>query len=235
MGTRLTHVSFDIETAGFETTDRVTVIGFTVPLGCRVFLNTTGRPVNDTELESTLGDRFETNLQLSTHDDESALLSAVAGFVAETVAPREFLLVAYNGERFNGGFDLPFLRTRYAQQDLAWPFDGLPYADILPLIQDRFNTTVAGDEQNDLVSAYDTLIGGDLGADDPFDESSEAVTAFESGAFESLVAHNLADILRTNALASLAEQYCGTSEFNLKSLTPSVRDPNLSSPDTPGP
>lgn len=111
---------------------------------------------------------------------------------------------------------------------MKWPFDSIPYADLFPIIKDRFNTTAAGDKQNDLVSAYDVLIGGRLTDCDPFVESSEAVEAFESGEFEPLIAHNVADILRTAELASVAEQYCGTSEFNLKSLTPSCRDPNLS-------
>lgn len=54
--------------------------------------------------------------------------------------------------------------------------------------------------------------------------------AFEAGAFGPLLEHNVADVLRTKALASLAERYCGKSEFQLKSLTPSVRDPDLSPP-----
>ncbi|WP_311170865.1 hypothetical protein [Halobellus ordinarius] len=230
MGTRLTHVPFDIETSGFETTACVTVVGFAVPLGSRVFLNTGGRSVDQANLETSLTERIETNVQLSVHESEYALLTAVAEFVAETIAPRDYLLVAYNGERFNGGFDLPFLRTRYSLQDLAWPFDRLPYADILPLIQNRFNTVSEdGTERNDLVTAYEVLIGGELGDVDPFTDSSEAVTAFEAGTFEPLVAHNLADILRTKALAKLAEEYCGKSEFKLKSLTPSARDPSLTS------
>ncbi|WP_248299463.1 hypothetical protein [Halorhabdus amylolytica] len=78
------------------------------------------------------------------------------------------------------------------------------------------------------MSAYDTLVDGELSDHDPFDDSQEAVAAFQNGQFEDLLAHNLADILRTKALAGLAEQYCGKSEFNLKSLTPSARDPSLS-------
>lgn len=228
MGTRLTHVPFDIETSGFETAARVTVVGLELPLGSRVFLNADGRTVRQTELETGLCEQFDTEVRLSAHESEYELLTAVSEFVGETVAPREYLLVAYNGERFNGGFDLPFLRTRYSQHDLAWPFDGLPYADILPLVRNRFNTTVGSEERNDLVSAYETLIGGWLGDEDPFEESREAVAAFEAGEFEPLVAHNLADVLRTGALAALAEQYCGKSEFDLKSLTPSARDPSLS-------
>jgi hypothetical protein len=230
MGTRLTHVAFDIETSGFETDARVTVVGFSLPLGSRVFLNTAGRSVDDERLAGRLTEDFGREIQVRVQPDEAALLDAVGAFLQETVAEREYLLVAYNGERFRGGFDLPFLRTRYALRDREWPFDGIPYADVLPLIQDRFNTTAEGEEHNDLVAAYETLIGGDLTRLDPFEESSEAVDAFERGDFEALLAHNVADVLRTDALSSLAEQFCGKAEFRLKSLTPSARDPDLSPP-----
>lgn len=228
MGKRLTHVPLDIETSGFETTAKVTVVGFTVPLGSRVFVNTGGQAIDIDALETQLGETFKEEIKLSAHKTEPALLESVATFAEENLAPHDYLLVAYNGERFNGGFDLPFLRTRYTLQNCRWPFDGLPYADLLPLIQNRFNTTIDGEEHNGLVSAYDTLIDGDLSDHDPFNDSQAAVDAFQNGRFKQLLAHNLADILRTKALANLAEQYCGKSEFNLKSLTPSARDPSLS-------
>lgn len=228
MGTRLTHIPFDIETTGFAATASVSVVGFALPLGCQVFVNTADTAVQAERLERRVGARFETEIKLSTHHSEQALLEGIAEFLDNRIADREYLLVAYNGERFRGGFDLPFLRTRYLQNGLQWPFDSIPYADLLPIIKDRFNTTADGDEQNDLVGAYDVLVGGPLTNCDPFVESSEAVAAFEAGEFEALVAHNVADILRTGELASVAEQYCGTSDFDLKSLTPSCRDPNLS-------
>ena len=58
---------------------------------------------------------------------------------------------------------------------------------------------------------------GDL---DPFADSAEAVTAFEEGQFDELVLHNVADILRTQALGRVAERYCGKADFNVKSLSP---------------
>jgi DNA polymerase III epsilon subunit-like protein len=230
MGTRLTHVAFDIETTGFETDAQVTVVGLCLPLGSRILVNTDQRPVDETRLEQRLAEHSGTELSLSSHRTETDLLGALATFLAETVAPRDYMLVAYNGERFNGGFDLPFLRTRYSLQGLDWPFDGIPYADILPLIRKRFNTTTDGEERNDLATAYETLADGELSELDPFSESDEVVDAFEAGDFEDLVTHNIADIHRTEALASLAERFCGKSEFDLKSLTPSARDPDLSRP-----
>lgn len=218
----LTPVAVDIETTGFAVDDRVTVLGVALPLGCRVFLQTDGRDADAAALERQVASALDTTVELSAHPTEPALFEAVGTYATESLAPRDYLLVAYNGERFRGGFDLPFLRTRLARTDAEWPFADLPYADLLPLVRDRFNTVVDGDDAADLAAAYDTLVGGDLTACDPFGDSSEAVAAFESGAFEPLVRHNVVDILRTAALAALAERYCGKSDFSLKSLTPSA-------------
>ena len=133
MGTKLTPVSFDIETSGFETDAVVTVVGIALPLGCRVMLNTNQRTVDQSALETTLTERFDTTLKLSCHQTERALLEAFTEFAAESLTPKEYLLVAYNGERFRSGFDLPFLRTRYTLQDVTWPFVDVPYADLMPI------------------------------------------------------------------------------------------------------
>ncbi len=214
----LEQVAFDIETTGFDVDDEVTTVGFAVPMGVRVFLLSGERDVSGLEsaVESAVS---ETLVNVSTHASERELLSAVSEFVAERIHDH-MLLVAYNGERWNGGFDVPFLRTRYAQRDLAWPFVDVPYADVIPLVTDRFNTTVDGTEQGGLVTAYDVLCGGSHGDLDPFDDSAEAVTAFEDGRFTELVFHNVADVLRTRALGRVAERYCSKSEFKVKSLTP---------------
>jgi uncharacterized protein YprB with RNaseH-like and TPR domain len=224
MGSQLTPIAFDIETTGFETDALVTVVGFSLPIGCRVLLNTGGRSVDEAAMEHRLEETFETTLKLSSHQSEAELLEAVTSFAAESLTPREYLLVAYNGERYRNGFDLPFLRTRYALQDVPWPFVDLPYADVMPIFQHRFNTQLGDGAAADLETVYETLVGRGLTVVDPFETSQEAVTAFEAGDFERLIQHNAADILRTRALASLAERYCGKSDFNLKSLTPTVCD-----------
>lgn len=210
----------DIETTGFEVEDRVTVLGFALPLGCRIFLATGGRTSDADALERRVGATVGNTVQLSVHDTEPGLFDAVGSYVAASLTEREYLLVAYNGERYRGGFDLPFLRTRLALTDQPWPFADLPYADLLPLVQKRFNTTVDGDAANDLDTAYDLLVGGDLTGHDPFAGSEAAVEAYEAGAFEALVQHNAVDVLRTAGLASLADRYCGKSDFSVKSLTP---------------
>jgi uncharacterized protein YprB with RNaseH-like and TPR domain len=215
----LDQVAFDIETTGFDVDDEVTVVGFALPLGVRVFAQTGGRGGDD--IEASVKARLsETLVNVSTHPDEAALLSAVTDFVAERIRDVDVLLIAYNGEVWSGGFDLPFLRTRFARHELAWPFVDVPYADVMPLVTDRFNTTVDGVEEGGLVTAYEVLCDGSDGDLDPFADSAEAVTAFEDGRFAELVLHNVADVLRTQALGRVAERYCGKAEFNVKSLTP---------------
>jgi len=216
----LTPISMDIETTGFEVDDTVTVVGFSLPLGCRIFLNTGGKDVDPKPLHSAQSRLFETTIKLSVHPTEKEILSAVTKFSNESLSPRDYLLVAYNGERWRSGFDLPFLRTRYSQSEIKWPFTNLPYSDLMPIFESRFNTTSGETSLSDLEGVYKTLIGNDLTELDPFDDSKEAVDAFHNGEFNDLIQHNVSDILRTDALAHVAERYCGKSDFKLKSLTP---------------
>lgn len=216
----LEQVAFDIETTGFEVDDVVTVVGFVVPLGCRVFVHAGSAAVAAGEIEDTVRDRTGERVVVSAHESETELLRAVCEFVAERMCGDDVLLVAYNGERWRDGFDLPFLRTRLATTGVEWPFRDVPFADVMPVISRRFNTTVDGDEESSLAAVYGTLCNGDFNAIDPFVESAEAVEAFEEGRTADLVTHNVADVLRTRALGRLAEQYCAKSEFNVKSLTP---------------
>lgn len=215
----LEQVAIDIETTGFDVDDELTVVGFALPVGVRVFVQTGGRTA-DNVAASVNAELPETLVNISTHPDESALLAAVAAFVTERIRDAERLLIAYNGEVWSGGFDLPFLRTRFARHELAWPFVDVPYADVLPLVTDRFNTTVDGTAENGLVTAYAVLCDGSHGDLDPFADSAEAVAAFEDGRVTELVLHNVADVLRTQALGAVAERYCSKTEFNLKSLSP---------------
>ena len=218
----LESVAFDIETTGFGVGDEVTVAGFALPMGVRVCCQTGGRPA--TEVTDAVEERVDATVQVSTHDSERALLAAVEDFAAERLAGSDVLLVAYNGETWQSGFDLPFLRTRLSRRGVDWPFRDLPYADLMPLVTERFNTTEDGERVSDLCGVYETLCEGPYGDLDPFEESDEAVAAFEDDQFVDLVMHNVADVLRTRALAGLAERYCSKSDFRLKSLTPTIHD-----------
>jgi uncharacterized protein YprB with RNaseH-like and TPR domain len=212
--TDLKTVAFDIETTGFETEDRLTVVGFDAAISSRVFLNT-GDRTSQSNLEQRLNDELQTPVTLSTHESEAALLEAMTEFGEATLANQEFKLVAYNGDTWNGGFDLPFLRTRLTTHNLGWPFAELPYVEVLDVFESRFNTT-----EDTLDGVYEELIGTGLSDVDPFTDSAAAVTAWENGNFEQLVLHNIADIRRTRALMELAERYCSKSDFSMKSLDP---------------
>jgi len=211
-------VAVDIETTGFDVDDVVTVVGFSLPLGTRVFCQTHGRTSDG--VEEDVQDRVEEHVIVSVHESEVELMEAVAEFVQMRLQDDDVLLTAFNGETWNGGFDLPFLRTRFAAHDVAWPFVDVPYADLFPVVQKLFNTRVDGESRSDLVGAYDVLCEGGLDALDPFEDSAEAVTAFQDGRFADVVLHNVADVLRTAALGRVAQRYCSRSDFQVKSLTP---------------
>jgi uncharacterized protein YprB with RNaseH-like and TPR domain len=221
-------VPFDIETTGFEVTDEVTVVGFEFPLGCRVFLQGDEGTATDEaavgEIEAGVAERCGTEVQLSVHASEAALLEAVGGFARERLHGEDVLLVAFNGERWKDGFDLPFLRTRLAATGVEWPFRDMPYADLLPVVTRRFNVTVDGEERSTLPGAYEVLVGGELNGQDPFDDSQEAVTAFAEARYADLVTHNVVDVRRTGELGAVTRRYCSKSDYTLKSLTPTIHD-----------
>lgn len=214
--TELSTVAFDIETTGFEIRDQLTVVGFDSAVASQVFLNTDGTTPSPT-LTDQLNEKLQTAVQLTYHDSERALLTELTTFVTSTLTQRNAKLVAYNGERWNGGFDLPFLRTRLCTHGLEWPFGTLPYVDVMDVFEKRFNTS-----ENTLDGVYRELVEEGMNDLDPFSDSSEAVTAWEEGAFELLITHNIADIRRTQALMDLAERYCSKSDFSMKSLDPVV-------------
>lgn len=212
--TELRTVAFDIETTGFATDDSLTVLGFDSDIGSRIFLNTGGRG-HPSDLEKQLNHTVSRPLTLSTHETEGQLLGSVVSFVTSTLNQRQIKLVAYNGERWNGGFDLPFLRTRLSHHGIEWPFEDIPYVDALDVFETQFNTS-----EDTLVAVYEELLGNGLNDLDPFEDSGAVVKAWQRGDFKPIVQHNLADIRRTRALMGLAERYCSKSDFSMKSLDP---------------
>lgn len=218
MGSDMHPVAFDIETTGFTIDAEVTTLGFELPLGAAVFLNTGERPVDAAHLEDVCRERAGRTVQLTTASSEGDLLGQVAEFLWTTCAKRDYYLVGYNAEVWDGGFDFAFLRTRFATNEQNWPFT-LPYVDLMPLFSDRINTQVDEEtEVRDLDGVYEALIGE--GHCDPFGDSEAAVHAWETGEFAELLCHNIADIGRTQALAEYAERYVPQSDFNMKNLEP---------------
>ena len=214
--------AIDIETTGTTPADQITVVGIDIPMGSRVFLNTNGRPYPETITEN-LDAHFDRIVRVTACESEAELLEAFRAFTQQRFTAQapgtdadddEFKFAAYNGETWNGGFDLPFIRTRCQQNEVTWPLCG-PYIDVMEVIGTRFNVS---DKQ--LETTYRELVGDGLNDSDPFEDSGEAVTSWQQGEFEPLLGHNVADIRRTRALVRVAEQYCSTSHFSMRSLAP---------------
>lgn len=212
----LSPVAFDIETSGLDSNAVVTVAGFGHELGCWLVLNADGREAVPGSLEPALEDCVPGAVELRVRADERGLLEAVRAFASERIDGDAHYLTAYNGERWNGGFDLPFLRSACLRNGVRWPFGDLAYADAMDLVE-RFDTN----DEAGLVAVYDHLVGED--SCDPFADSGAAVAAFEEGEWLALLRHNLADVRRTRQLAVLAGRFVPKSDFGMKNLDPPGR------------
>lgn len=213
---QLAPLAFDIETSGLDDDAVITVAGFSHSLGESLILNTAGRAADRKALVRTLDDHSPRTVQLQLVDDEQALLEALATFATEQLDGDRHYLTAFNGETWNGGFDLPFCRTRFLRHDMDWPFRDVAYADMMQIV-DRFDTN----GQHDLVGVYHVLVGDETC--DPFEDSAAAVDAFEAADWLPLLEHNLADIRRTRELADLAGRFVAKSDFSMKNLEPPRR------------
>jgi len=209
----LAPIAFDIETDGLGPNAIITVAGLALELGEVVILNTGGRAVSPSRLERQMNEHSAGRADLRVCENEEALLTVLAEVCDEQIRSDGHYLTAFNGEMWNGGFDLPFVRTACVAHDVRWPFPDMAYADMLDVVK-RFDTG----ETRDLVGVYEKLIGEE--SCDTFEESEQAVDAFENGDWESLLLHNLADIQRTRELAVLASEYVPKSDFRMKNLAP---------------
>jgi uncharacterized protein YprB with RNaseH-like and TPR domain len=206
-------VAFDIETSGLDESAVITVAGFAHDIGESVILNTGGRDIDSAGIAAELEAHSSGAVSLNAVNDEQALLAAVADVASSQLDGDRHYLTAYNGETWNGGFDFPFCRTRFLNHNMEWPFGDIAYADMMETM-DRFDTN----DQRDLVGVYEQLIGNE--SCDPFEDSGEAVSAFEAAEWLPLLKHNLADIQRTRELALLAGRFVPKSDFSMKNLQP---------------
>lgn len=209
----LSPIAFDIETDGLEPGSVLTVAGLTTEMGSWLALNTTGRDADANRLATDVEHESGSNVRVSVYRSEERLLAGLKDFATQTIDGDRHYLTAYNGERWRGGFDLPFLRRALVRRDAPWPFPDVAYADTMDMVE-GFDT---GDV-SDLVGVYDDLIGGD--DCDPFDDSASAVATHEDGDWVPLLLHNLADVERTRELAVLAGRYIPKSDFKMKNLSP---------------
>jgi len=206
-------VAFDIETSGLDRTAEITVAGFAFDLGEFLILNTDSRSANHKALVKELDRHSNGAVQLEIVQSERELVEEMASFAADRLDGDKHYVTAFNGETWNGGFDLPFCRTRFHKHDISWLFGDIAYADMMQAV-DRFDTN----DHADLVGVYEALIGDETC--DPFSDSGAAVTAFEDGDWLPLLQHNLADIQRTRELALLAGRFVPRSDFKMKNLQP---------------
>jgi hypothetical protein len=205
-------VAFDIETNGFEDAV-ITVAGLAHETGEILILNTGGRDADTRQLEQTLTDESQGMVEVRVTEDEYGLLATLKKIGNKRLDEDNHYITAFHGETWNGGFDLPFVRSACVKHNIEWPFSGLAYADMFEVV-DRFDTN----DENGLVGVYDELFeGGDC---DPFEDSGSAVSAFSNTEWELLLLHNLADIQRTREIAILAESYVPQSDFRMKNLDP---------------
>jgi len=207
-------IAFDIETSGLNEDAVIAVAGFAHDLGESIILNVDGRDAPDHQTLTTALDEHSAGaVSLEIVDDEAALLESISEIATTQIDGDRHYLTAYNGETWNGGFDLPFCRTQFLDHDMDWPFGDLAYADMMEVV-DRFDTQ----DQRDLVGVYDHLLGNETC--DPFEDSGEAVEAFEDAEWLPLLEQNLADIQRTRELAVLAGRFVPKSDFSMKNLEP---------------
>ena len=159
--------------------------------------------------------------------DESELLDAMGEEVFERFDREYNRLVAFNGDSWQGGFDLPFVRTRCIRQGVDWPFEGLAFADLWNPVKKRLNTTHtaygATSDVNSLTGAHALLFaGGDGlagvvddaghppyvdGEYDPFGDSGSAAARYREGTLQPVCRHNLADVHRTWELGELVRRF----------------------------
>lgn len=151
------YVAVDIETTGFLASDNLTTLTLNHAGQMVVFAQT---PNGDTEylanLETPLAAHTDENVTVKAASDENELLEAVREY-ALTNFRDDTILCAYNGELWNGGFDLAFLRTACDRHDVEFVFKDFPYTDVQEVFKKkgRFNTevpSISGGYKDDLVA-----------------------------------------------------------------------------------
>lgn len=207
------NIAIDIETQGFDAANdsEVTVIGF-YPSSSEdtpVSLVNVGQDVDtlsEIEVKTYFHARNIEELHIIPCESEEVLLDKALRTVIDKLDSSQ-RLVGYNAEKWTGGFDLPFLRTRFMKNNIDWFFDGVYYCDIIHEVTNHINTTHTseGDESNDLDTVHELLCEESI--EDPFENSEEAVSKYTNGEFESVIHHCHADVQRTLELFYLVLEY----------------------------
>lgn len=138
-----TYKAFDIETTGFAASDTLTTLTLESDGLYRIWVNGESGDVDYDAVTEEIEQESGENIRLLVAENAEDLLTSVRAFVEENFDAQD-ILVAYNGETWNSGFDLQFLRTACLQNGVEWVFKGVRYLDIYPVFgkKNRFNTEV---------------------------------------------------------------------------------------------
>lgn len=232
-------VAWDIETTGFNWNDEITVSGFWFPAGHATLLlnaetTTSGSTEYEEQLEAT---RDGLDVRVHVCANEYDLLDTMHTVVFEQFEPNYNRLIAFNADSWQGGFDLPFLRTRCLAHDHPWMFKDLEFADLWEPIKKRLNTTNTefddSTDINSLTGSHNIIFNQHSTAAledspdypayrtqpyDPFTDSSSAVYSYHHSRYLPILKHNLADIHRTWELGEIVKQYVSPKDLTTKKL-----------------
>jgi hypothetical protein len=138
-----TLVAGDIETTGFYDDDVITSFTLAHEGEYVAWTNVDGVSGVEDSVQAAVDGSTDLSVEVRAVSDEAALLAGVRGYVTETLDSEDTIFVFYNGERWNGGFDLRFIRSACLRTGAVFPFAGYAFLDLLPVFgkRDRFNVT----------------------------------------------------------------------------------------------
>lgn len=148
------NISMDIETEGFAggNGDQITVIGLhpdnktydetnedeykdpTIML-----VNIKDKDVSQETIINNL-EQYGVDTKIKFFTSEFDLLDTGLRAVVNKLTKDHHRLYGYNAETWGGGFDIPFIRTRFIKNDIEWFLDGIYFVDFLNEIRKHINT-----------------------------------------------------------------------------------------------
>lgn len=138
-----TIVPFDIETTGFSIDDKITTITIYIDGKYGVFVNKQDKDIiKEDDMEDNIKENSEIeNIEMFYKESEEEVLKGFSSVIEDNISTYDYYLVAYNGERWKGGFDLSFIRTAAQKYDINSVFNGRYYIDLYPIFsKERINT-----------------------------------------------------------------------------------------------
>lgn len=116
------------------------------------------------------------------------------------------------GEKIGTEFDSGAYKDELVEAVENHPYNPKDLSEFLE--QEEIDTPTT--EEQSLDGIFDILIGEDL--DDVFEDSKEAVAAFEKGEIADVIIHNAIDIYKTDALTKAMFTYADRSEIKSRRL-----------------